>query len=1533
MEEFAVESFSEKPSLLTLNSLKKADLLAIAQHYKLSPITSSQKKGEIKKLIKEYLIDEELVPEDEELSLPSTGLLELKRLEFQEREKERETQLRMKELEIREKELSVQLRLKELEKTKEPITPIGHEATTFDVSKHIRFVPPFQEKEVDKYFLHFEKIATSLEWPRGVWMLLLQSVLVGKAREVYSAMSLEHSSQYDLVKKAVLKAYELVPEAYRQNFRNYKKVDKQTYAEFAREKEALLDRWCASKEVAKDFEKLRQLVLIEEFKACVPTNVKTYIDEQKATTLHQAAVLADDYSLTHKSTFSKSDTEHSGGRTNSSGRQPPMQGPRFRYGNSDRHHSEGPRPPRSSVPVCLYCKRKGHIIAECWELEKKKTKANPVSMICTKSQNPAPVKQIIEPTKDEEKNPFISEGYISLNEGGQAVPIRILRDTGATQSLLVEGILPLSGATATGTHVLIQGVELGIVSVPMHMIYLKSDLVSGAVVVGLRPTLPIEGVSLILGNDLAGEKVIPDLQVVTEQEVMKKADGDTEATSHIFPSCAVTRAMTREMKKTESEDLLMNLADTFMSHCGGEDVIESSSHLQSSEDQETGHVVSERDKLIEEQMKDPEIVRLAQEAVDNDELEVTPEGYFKQSGVLMRKWRPRDVPATDTWRTVYQIVVPQSKRQDVLSMAHETALAGHLGINKTYQRVLNHFYWPKLRRDVVEFCNSCHVCQLVGKPNQKIQRAPLVPIPAFEEPFSRVIIDCVGPLPKTRSGNKYLLTIMCASTRFPEAVPLRNIKAPLIIKSLIKFFTLVGLPRCIQSDQGSNFMSGLMQQIMFQLGIKQLKSTAYHPESQGALERFHQTLKNMLRAYCANNDKDWDEGVHLVLFAAREAVQESLGFSPFQLVFGHTVRGPLKVLKEVWLQDEPLMNLLDYVSNMREKLREAWDVARRNLKQAQRKMKIWHDKKARDRQFKVGDKVLALLPIPYQPLQARYSGPYAITQKVSEVDYVIDTPDRRKSRRMCHVNMLKSYQQRSEETPDTTNHPEIPSQVLCSSVLKDNSSSTSAELVVGGSPRLKNSDILKKFQAGKLSHLEAVKQEEIMQLVFQFVNLFPDTPSRTDQVVHDVDVGETTPIKQHPYRVNPLKLKIIREEVAYMLDNDLIEISNSEWSSPCVLVPKPDGTYRFCTDFRRVNKVTKSDSYPIPRVDDCIDRIGNARYVTKFDLLKGYWQVPLTSRAKEVSAFVTPDGLYQYKVMPFGMKNAPATFQRLINEVLAGLDGCEAYIDDVVVYSNTWEQHLLQIRSLMYKLTEAKLTVNLVKSEFGHAHLIFLGHVVGQGQIKPVDAKVEAVVNFPVPTSKKELMRFLGMTGYYRKFCRNFSSVAAPLTDLLRKDQAYVWDDNCDKAFTKIKALLLTAPVLVTPDYYKPFKLQVDASDQGVGAVLLQEGSQKVDHPISYFSQKFNKHQRGYSTYEKETLALILALQHFEFYVSSAMYPIEIFTDHNPLVFLGKMRNKNQRLLRWSLQLQEYNLTIAHIRGRDNVIADALSRVHHQDSS
>ena len=376
----------------------------------------------------------------------------------------------------------------------------------------------------------------------------------------------------------------------------------------------------------------------------------------------------------------------------------------------------------------------------------------------------------------------------------------------------------------------------------------------------------------------------------------------------------------------------------------------------------------------------------------------------------MRKWCSSEMPADDEWAVNHQIVVPKIYRSEILSLAYKTPMSGHLDVNKTYHKILNHFYWPSLKADVSNYCRSCHTCQVVGIPNQVIPKAGLQPIPAFDEPFSRIIIDCVGPLPKTKSGNEYLLTIMCASTRVPEAIPLRNIKTKTIVRALVKFFTFVGLPKSVQSDQGSNFMSGVFQQVTHKLGIKQYRSSAYHPESQGALERFHQTLKNMIGLYCYDTEKEWDEGIHLLLFAVRESVQESLGFSPFELVFGHTVRGPLKLLKEKFLsQEDTPLNLLTYVSDFRSKLLTACEAAKSNLKKAQCKMKQNFDKNTKERSFKSGDKVLAFLPIPSRPLQARYFGPYTVEKKASDLNYIITTPDRRKQKQLCHINMLKEF--------------------------------------------------------------------------------------------------------------------------------------------------------------------------------------------------------------------------------------------------------------------------------------------------------------------------------------------------------------------------------------------------------------------------------------------------------------------------------------------------------------------------------------------
>ena len=852
-------------------------------------------------------------------------------------------------------------------------------------------------------------------------------------------------------------------------------------------------------------------------------------------------------------------------------------------------------------------------------------------------------------------------------------------------------------------------------------------------------------------------------------------------------------------------------------------------------------------------------------------------------------------------------------------------------MTKTYARILKHFFWPGLKQDVSQYCRTCPTCQLTGKPNQKIPAAPLCPIPAIGEPFERVIIDCVGPLPRTKSGNQYLLTIMCAATRFPEAVPLRKITATSVIKALTKFFATWGFAKEVQSDRGTNFLSKVFKQVMQTLSIEHVVSSAYHPESQGALERWHQTLKSMLRKYCLEVSRSWDEGIPFVLFAARDAVQESLGFSPNELIFGHTVRGPLKVLKDKFMAADvsPQVNVLDFVNKFRGRLSRACSLARECLGKSQEEMKERYDKSTVARSFDPGDKVLALLPVIGSALSSRFSGPHVILKKISDTNYVIGTPDRRRKSRVCHVNMLKPFHVRevgllvSEQVVTSNGSTDVLCESADSQVPEDDGLRLRASPVQ--QPRLCNSEMLVKLPE-HLTHLLPEQQSDLVQLVADFPVIFGDVPTRTTVLEHDIDVGRARPIKQHAYRVNPTKRALMRKEVEYLLANGLARPSSSPWSSPCLLQAKSDGSPRFCTDYRKVNAVTVQDSYPLPRMEDCVDNVGSAAFVTKLDLLKGYWQVPLTRRASDISAFVTPDHFMQYEVMAFGMCNAPATFQRLVNIVLAGVPNCNAYLDDVIVYSAGWAEHIKLLKTVFERLAKASLTLNLAKCEFGKATVTYLGREVGQGQVRPIEAKVAAITAYPAPTTRRGVRQYLGMAGYYRVFCPNFATVAHPLTSLLSPANEFIWSPRCQHAFESIKSLLCSAPVLAAPDFSRPFSLEVDASAVGAGAVLQQESEQGITHPVCYFSRKFNKHQVNYSTIEKEALAVLLALQYFEVYVGSSPLPVVCYTDHNPLVFLQRMRNHNQRLMRWAILVQDYNLEIRHKRGADNVVADALSR-------
>ena len=385
-------------------------------------------------------------------------------------------------------------------------------------------------------------------------------------------------------------------------------------------------------------------------------------------------------------------------------------------------------------------------------------------------------------------------------------------------------------------------------------------------------------------------------------------------------------------------------------------------------------------------------------------------------------YKPSQLGDGDTWAECHQVVLPQTLRHPIVEVAH-SGLAGHLGINKTYSRLLAEFFWPGMKKDVTNYVNSCHTYQVVGKSNEVIPRYPLQPIKVPSEPFQKILIDIVGPLPKTKKGNQYILTTLCPTTRYPDAFPLKNISAKKVANTLTHMFTTFGIPQEIQSDRGSNFTSELFTQVLQHLGIKQSLSTAYHPQSQGALERQHQTIKAMIRKFCLEEDQEWDEGLPYLLFALRETPSGSLGVSPFELLYGRKVRGPLKVIKDhlITSPTSKLITVQKYINSLQERLTKVRAFASKNLTHAQSVMKARYDCSAKIREFKEDDLVLVYIPITGSPLQAKYHGPYRVQKKLSDFNYIIETPDRRKATQHIHINVIKPY--KHQNLPDNHQRP------------------------------------------------------------------------------------------------------------------------------------------------------------------------------------------------------------------------------------------------------------------------------------------------------------------------------------------------------------------------------------------------------------------------------------------------------------------------------------------------------------------------------
>ncbi|GFS80691.1 retrovirus-related Pol polyprotein from transposon 297 [Trichonephila clavipes] len=720
------------------------------------------------------------------------------------------------------------------------------------------------------------------------------------------------------------------------------------------------------------------------------------------------------------------------------------------------------------------------------------------------------------------------------------------------------------------------------------------------------------------------------------------------------------------------------------------------------------------------------------------------------------------------------------------------------------------------------------------------------------------------------------------SSKFPEAIPVSDISSVSVTDALLNIFSRMGFPREIQCDQGTSFTSALTTEFFERFGILVRHSSVYHPQS-NPVERFHRTLKRLLRVLCLDAGSEWDKHLPSILLALRTVSHESTGYTPSELVYGKNLRTPETLVMEHWMEPEEEGDLVtEYMFKLINRLKRCQEVAINKMEEMQVKRKTWYDKNAVKREFKDGDLVLVLATSRANKLAVQWIGPGTILNKISETNYLVEIPGRRETSQIYHINMLKPYYKRPEHV---------------------------------------NASELNK-------HLHDKQMDRLRELLNKYSKCFSNNPGLTNLVEHEIQLVSDQPVRTKPYRMSHRQNEILKNEINRMLKLGIIEVGESDYMSPMILVEVAGKEPRPCIDYRKLNGIIRTEYFPLPNIEERVEKVSAAKFITVLDLSKGYWQIPLSKTAQRYAAFCTSFGTYRPLRMSFGLKNAPYFFSKLMAELLNGLeDFVVPYLDDIAIFSDTWESHIKHMETVLQRIKRAKLTIKPSKCKFAQQNVKFLGHIVGQGFRTPSEIKVQAVLEFPTPRTKTQIRAFLGLAGYYQKYINLFSVIAAPLTDALKgraKKGEITWTTECENAFRELKGKLIDKPVLYAPNFEREFIVQTDASNAGMGAVLTQLTEQGEEHPILYLSKKFSEVEKRYCTTEKECASIVFAIKRLHYYLDGNSFLV--MTDHNPLVWLNRNVSSNPRLMRWALALQPYNFRIVHRSGKSHKNADSLSR-------
>ncbi len=845
---------------------------------------------------------------------------------------------------------------------------------------------------------------------------------------------------------------------------------------------------------------------------------------------------------------------------------------------------------------------------------------------------------------------------------------------------------------------------------------------------------------------------------------------------------------------------------------------------------------------------------------------------------------------TSTLNSVsHALVVPTSLRSKVLIAAHEGL--GHGGVNTTRSLVNRHFTWPNLAADIRRHVMSCRKCTVHNKSGGK--KLPLVEPEIISQRCEKLAFDIVGPLPISKQKFRFILTSIEMASGFPFAIPLRSYTSDETAKAILSIVSILGSPLVILTDQGSNFMSTTLNHLKSKLHMSSIRTSAYHPQSNGRLERFHLTLKVML-AKCIENRQDWPLALDLVLHFSRNTPNSRHGFTPHELLFLKPTPFILSTLKSIWTSSsQPSVNLPQFIEDLDNLLSCQTHHVKSTLCS-----KSLSNRVAKESQlvanFKVGDVVYRRNPGHNKCLDASWDGPFIIIKLLPPVNCSITPQGKRSKPKVVHLSQLKKT------------------------------------LTVHRTLLVPEENVIDEFRTpvntSEPINLSPSQKSELASTLKSFPAVFTDIPGRTPLVEHSISVTNSTPIWSPSYSIPLAYQEAFRSEIETMLELGVIEPSVSKWASPPIPVKKKDGGIRIVIDFRKLNQVTVREPFTMPSIDDIICQLGNASILSKMDLLKGFYQVPMEESSKQYTAFTCLQGKFQFKVMPFGLTNAPSTFQLLMQSVLRGLESfCLPYIDDLVIFSNSFDDHLCHISAVLSRLTFANLTVKQEKCSWAFSSFDFLGFHVGRNRLSIPADKVSSISSYSLPLTKSSLRSFLGLITFYSRFIPHLSHFTTVLNRHMTKTcpEKIVCDDDYTVSFHSIIDAISHHSSLVIPNCNDALSVFCDASFLGIGGTLCVFRDDNWI-PAEFYSRQLSPAEKNYAILDLEAAALLATIEHFRYQLAGRFF--KAFTDHRPLTNILTGQAPSSRLTRWKIRLMEYNFEIHHVEGVANPVADALSR-------